>query len=72
MNKLALAIRKLNDETMDLEACQLASLEFTALHSIGNLLKMSSVDLAIHLYGEGDPTDWLINPLASSSTKAAT
>lgn len=70
MNQLAIAIRKLSEGRKDLESCNLTSSELTALKSIGNLIGMSSADLATHLQYEDDPTDWLINPFAFPAPKA--
>lgn len=70
MNKLAIAIKKLNEGKEELEFCHLSPLERTALHSIRSFTKMSSADLATHLQYEDGPTDWLIIPFACPSSEA--
>lgn len=62
MNRLAIAIKNLNDGKEELECCHLSPLERSALQSIRSLTKMSSADLATYLQYEDDPTDWLKIP----------
>jgi hypothetical protein len=70
MNQLAMAIRNISNGGKDLERFNLTTSELIALKSIGNLIGLSSTDMDTYLQNNGDPTEWLINPLVHNSPKA--
>ena len=69
MNQLAISIRNLSDGGKDPELSNLTPLELIALKSIGDLVGMSPVDLAIRLRQEDGPTEWLIGQRMYASAK---